>query len=143
MEKQFAIVTSIFNQEVTDKLLAGALERLKELGVHKNNITSLRVPGAVEIPLTAKLLAKSQKYAAIICLGAVIRGETTHYDYVCEQVSQGCQRVMLDYEIPVIFGVLTTENEEQAFARAGGAHGHKGRDAADCALAMAELVQKL
>lgn len=143
MEKKFAIVTSVFNQEVTDKLLAGALERLKELGVQKNNITSLRVPGAVEIPLTAKLLAKSQKYAAIICLGAVIRGETTHYDYVCEQVSQGCQRVMLDYEIPVIFGVLTTENEEQAFARAGGAHGHKGRDAADCAVAMVELVQKL
>lgn len=140
---KYAIVASEFNQIITDALLHGALERLEELNVHKDDITVIRVPGAVEIPLVAQLLAKENKHQAIICLGAVIRGETTHYDYVCEQVSEGCQRVMLDYSIPVIFGVLTTENEEQAQDRVGGAHGHKGKDAVDAAITMVNIVNQL
>jgi 6,7-dimethyl-8-ribityllumazine synthase len=142
-ETQFAIVVSEFNQDITNALLQGALDRLTELNINKDNITVIKVPGAVEIPLVAQLLAKKNKHQAIICLGAVIRGETTHYDYVCEQVSQGCQRVMLDYNIPVIFGILTTENEEQALARVGGQHGHKGKDAADAALHMVKVVKEL
>ena len=101
-----------------------------------------QVQTEVEIPLTAQLLAQQNKYDAIICLGAVIRGETSHYDYVCEQVSQGCQQVMMQYDIPVIFGVLTTENEKQALDRVGGAHGHKGRDSADAAIEMIGLMQQ-
>lgn len=135
---KIAVITSRFNEEITSKLKEGALHRLAEKNIH--HIDIFDVPGAVEIPLIAKLCAKQKKYDAIICLGAVIRGETTHYDYVCEQVSQGCQKIMLDYEIPVIFGVLTTENEAQAFDRVGGAHGHKGVDAADAALEMIKLI---
>src|SRR5687768_13583330 len=107
---KFAIVVSQFNQTITDKLLDGALTRLKELNVKDDQINLIKVPGAVEIPLTAKLLARSQKYHAIICLGAVIRGDTDHYDYVCQQVSNGCQQVMMDFDVPVIFGILTTQN---------------------------------
>lgn len=131
---KFAIVVSRFNETITDKLLQGALDRLTELKISHNNVDVFKVPGAVEIPLIAQKLAKQRRYQSIICLGAVIRGETTHYDYVCQQVSHGCQRVALDYEIPVIFGVLTTENEEQALDRLGGQHGHKGKDAVDAAL---------
>lgn len=138
-----AIVVSSFNQEITDKLLAGAIERLQELGIPSAEITVVWVPGAVEIPFLAQQLAKTKRYAVIIALGAVIRGDTTHYDYVCQQVSQGCQQVMLAEEIPVIFGVLTTEDEEQALARVGGAHGHKGRDAADAAYQMVSVLQRL
>jgi 6,7-dimethyl-8-ribityllumazine synthase len=142
-ECSLAVVVSRFNEEVTSLLQEGALARLAELGVPEKNIKVIQVPGAVEIPLTAKLLAQSKRYQAIICLGAVIRGETSHYDYVCSQVSEGCQQVMLNYDIPVIFGVLTTENEEQALSRAGGAGGHKGRDAADAALTMIKVVQSI
>ncbi len=140
---KYAIVTSEFNQEITDALLQGALERFAEINIPANNITVVKVPGAVEIPFAAQLLAKKNQYAAIVCLGAVIRGETTHYDYVCEQVSQGCQRVMLDHEIPVIFGLLTTEDEQQARERVGGKHGHKGKDAVDTALVMVNLKENL
>lgn len=143
MDYSIAIIVSRFNAEITDSLLQGALARLKELNVDTKQVPVIQVPGAVEIPLVAKKLAKSERYHAIICLGAVIRGETTHYDYVCDQVSQGCQRVALDYELPVVFGVLTTENKQQALARCGGDHGHKGVDAVDCALEMAELLEKL
>lgn len=143
MKKQYAIVVSEFNHEVTDKLFEGAYSRLIECGIDKTNITVKKVPGAVEIPLVAQLFAKTNKYKAIICLGAVIRGETDHYDYVCDQVSQGCQKVMLDYNIPVIFGVLTTNDEQQALDRAGGAAGHKGIYAADAAIHMAALAEEL
>lgn len=139
---KIAVITSRFNEEITEKLKSGSLERLAECGIKNDQLTVIDVPGAVEIPLIAKQCAR-QKYHAIICLGAVIRGETSHYDYVCEQVSQGCQQVMLEYDIPVIFGVLTTENEEQAFDRVGGAHGHKGRDAVDAALEMITLMNQL
>lgn len=140
---KYAIVVSEFNHKITDALLKGALKRLVELKVNKDDVTVIKVPGAIEIPLAAQLIAKANKHQAIICLGAVIRGETGHYDYVCEQVSQGCQRVMLDYTIPVIFGVLTTDNELQAQERVGGKEGHKGEDAADAAIAMVTIVSKL
>ena len=137
---KIAVIVSKFNEDVTSKLLDGALNRLEALGVTKQSITVFDVPGAVEIPLVAKLLAKTQNYNAIICLGAVIRGETGHYDFVCKQVSDGCASVMLNYEIPVIFGVLTTDNLEQALARCGGNKGNKGADAADAALHMINVV---
>lgn len=142
-QKRFAIVVSLFNEIITEKLLQGSLARLSELGVDEKNIDVVKVPGAVEIPLIAKLLARSKQYQTIICLGAVIRGETGHYDYVCEQVSQGCQQVMMTFDIPVIFGVLTTENIDQAFDRVGGKQGHKGREAADAAWHMVGVVDSL
>lgn len=138
-----AIVVSTFNESITTALKQGALDRLMEIGFQSDKITVVEVPGAVEIPFVAQMLAKKNQVEVIIALGAVIRGETSHYDYVCDQVSQGCQRVMLDYNLPVIFGVLTTENEEQAWNRLGGHHGHKGRDAVDCALVMHSIKQQL
>lgn len=140
---KLAIVVSRFNQEITEALYKGALQRLEELAFPEQHVTVAWVPGAVEIPLTAHLLAKTDAYTAIICLGAVVRGETSHYDYVCNQVSNGCQQVALQHEIPVIFGVLTTENEEQAMARAGGAHGNKGKDAVDAAFDMVSIAQQI
>lgn len=137
------VVASSFNQDITDALKSGALERLSELGFHQNDIILVEVPGAVEIPLAAQLLAKKNQVEVIIVLGAVIRGETSHYDYVCHQVSQGCQRVMLDFDMPVIFGVLTTENEEQAWDRVGGQYGHKGKEAVDCAVIMRAVKWQL
>jgi 6,7-dimethyl-8-ribityllumazine synthase len=139
-----AIIVSKFNYEITHELLQGTLKRLTATyGFNEVDITVVEVPGAVEIPLIAKLLAKKNKYGAIITLGAVIRGETTHYDYVCQLVSEGCQRVTLEFDIPVVFGVLTTENEAQAWDRLGGNHGHKGADAADCALEMHSILKQL
>ncbi|SRR5579883_1148187 len=143
MKHTFAIVVSQFNSSITDKLLTGALNRLMEAGIAEKNITVIHVPGAVEIPFVTQRLAKAHKHKAIICLGAVIRGDTDHYDYVCQQVSQGCQRVMLDYDIPVIFGVLTTDTIEQAEERVGGKEGHKGVDAANVALTMVEIADKI
>lgn len=140
MNFTFAIVVSEFNENITNELLLGALEKFREFGFKEKNISVVHVPGAIEIPLVAKLLAKSGKFNAIVCLGAVIRGETSHYDYVCEQVSQGCQRVMLDYDLPIIFGILTTENEEQAHDRIGGKEGHKGKEAAETAVKMAKIL---
>lgn len=138
-----AIVVSQFNEEVTSKLLAGAVSRLQACGIKDEDIKVYEVPGAVEIPLLAKCLAKSAKYDAIICLGAVIQGETDHYDYVCQQVSYGCQKVMLECELPIVFGVLTTQTLAQALARSGGSEGNKGTDSADTALAMITLLQKI
>ncbi|MBY0371207.1 6,7-dimethyl-8-ribityllumazine synthase [bacterium] len=145
MEKTFpiALVVSRFNEEVTSRLVQGAVDRLRERGFTEEQIKTVYVPGAVEIPLVAQRLARSKRYQAIIALGAVIRGETTHYDYVCEQVSQGCQKIALECDLPVIFGVLTTENDAQAFDRVGGQHGHKGRDAADSAIEMTALLASL
>lgn len=140
---KFAIVVSQFNQPVMEKLLTGALARLAELDVKENQIKTVWVPGAVEIPLMAKRVAKTKRYDAIVCLGAVIRGETNHYDYVCQQVSLGCQQVALEYEIPIIFGVLTTQNKEQAFARAGGERGNKGTEAINAAMMMIESIRDI
>lgn len=136
---KIGIVTSRFNSEITERLEAGAVARLRELGVNAERIVQVRVPGAVEIPLAAlQLLEKDCD--AVIALGCVIRGETSHYDYVCNSVERGCTEVMLRMKKPVVFGVLTTENDEQAEARVGGAHGHKGRDAAEVAIEMLNLA---
>ena len=138
-----AIVVAEFNDMITVPLCAGALERLYALGFNDDYITVIKVPGAVEIPLAAQRLAKTERYEAIICLAVVIQGETDHYDYVCQQVSQGCQRVALDQEIPIIFGVLTTQNEDQALARAGGSAGHKGVEAVDAAVEMVATLRQI
>ncbi len=138
-----AIVVSRFNDEVTSALLKGALERLQALNWPEEKILVVHVPGAVEIPLIAKKVIEGQRYRAVVTLGAVIRGETTHYDYVCQQVSDGCQRLALDTGVPVIFGVLTTENDDQAMARAGGIMGNKGADAVDAAVEMVSLSRTL
>lgn len=137
------IVVSRFNEQVTTKLCEGAIQRLKELEITNNHITVVWVPGAVEIPIVAKQLAESGQYAAVITLGAVIRGETGHYDFVCKQVSDGCQQIALATGVPIIFGVLTTENLEQALDRAGGKHSHKGREAVDAAFEMVSVLQQL
>jgi len=143
MSFPLAIVTSRFNEAVTKGLQEGALARLEELNFKQQDIQSFTVPGAVEIPLTLQALAKTGRYKALVALGAVIRGETGHYDFVCQQVSQGCQRVSLDYAIPVGFGVLTCDTAEQAFARAGGSHSNKGREAIDAACEMVLLLKEL
>lgn len=136
------IVVSRFNVEFTKPLLDGALQRIKECGFPDNQVTVLWVPGAIEIPLAAQKLAQLGVYEAIICLGVVIKGETEHYRYVCEQVSSGCQQVALQNDLPVIFGVLTTETDDQVKERIGGKHGHKGREAVDAAIeAVAALRQ--
>lgn len=138
-----AIIVSRFNTEVTERLCQGAVERLIELGFSNEQITVAWVPGAIEIPITAQRMAKTGHYEVIIALGAVIQGETMHMQYVCDQVSQGCQEVMLKHDIPVIFGVLTTQDDEQAFERIGGKHGHKGRDAADAAYEMVSILRQV
>lgn len=140
---KIAIVVSRFNIEITEALCEGAIARLEELGFKPEQLTVAWVPGAVEIPLTAQRLAQTGHYAAIICLGAVIKGETLHMEYVCELVTHGCLQVMLNQNIPLIFGVLTTENDEQARDRIGGAHGHKGREAADAAYEMVSVLRQI
>ncbi len=137
---KIAIITSKFNQEVTQLLYQGARTRFAEKGIAIASEDIFFVPGAVEIPVIASRLARSKMYDAIVCLGAVIRGETDHYDYVCWQVSYGCQKVAIENDIPVVFGILTTDNEEQALDRCGGSHGHKGIDCADAALEMIGLM---
>jgi 6,7-dimethyl-8-ribityllumazine synthase len=138
-----AIVVSRFNEEFTAPLLDGTIERLHELDFNDSQITVVWVPGAVEIPVVCNRLAKSGQYEAIISLGVVIHGETDHYDYVCEMVSTGCQRVAIKNEIPVIFGVLTCLDEAQVRARLGGAHGHKGRYCADAAVEMVGVMRQI
>lgn len=135
-----AIVVSQFNQPVTDKLLAGALDALRHAKLPEQNVLVTWVPGAFELPLASQALASLDEFQAIIALGCVIRGETGHYDQVCDQTAAGLMRVSLDCELPVIFGVVTTENGDQAMARAGGAKGNKGADAAATALHMAGLL---
>ena len=131
------IVCARFNEFITSKLLSGAMDGLKRHDVSEDDIYVAWVPGAFEIPLIASRMAKSGKYDAIICLGAVIRGNTSHYDYVCSEVSKGIASVSLASDIPVMFGVLTTENIEQAIERAGTKAGNKGYD---CALGASEMV---
>ncbi|MBA2655174.1 MAG: 6,7-dimethyl-8-ribityllumazine synthase [Gammaproteobacteria bacterium] len=140
---QVAVVVSRFNKQVTNLLCEGAVQRLKELEIPNDHVTIVWVPGAVEIPITVKHLAKTQRYSAIITLGAVIRGETGHYDFVCKQVSDGCLEVALEYCVPVIFGVLTTDNLEQALERAGGNHSHAGRDSVDAAFEMVSVLAQI
>jgi 6,7-dimethyl-8-ribityllumazine synthase len=138
-----AIIVSRFHGEITEKLLAGAEQRLQELGFSMDEITIIHVPGAIEIPITAQRLAQTKKFVAIICLGAVIFGETRHFDYVCQQVSQGCQQVSLTHDLPVIFGVLTTDNLAQAEARSGGPKGHVGRQSVDAAVDLVSVLRQI
>ncbi|WP_019243140.1 MULTISPECIES: 6,7-dimethyl-8-ribityllumazine synthase [Bacillus] len=133
------IVVGRFNELITSKLLGGALDGLKRHGVAEDDIDVAWVPGAFELPFIAKKMADTKKYDAIICLGTVIRGSTTHYDYVCNEAAKGIASVSLETGIPVMFGVVTTENIEQAIERAGTKSGNKGYDAAVSAIEMANL----
>ena len=141
--EKFCIIVSRFNEFICSKLLSGALDEFKRHGVNEENIDVVWCPGAFEIPLVAKKCAKSGKYNSIITLGAVIKGSTSHYDYVCAEVSKGVASVSLETGIPVIFGVLTTENLEQAIERAGTKSGNKGADAAKSAIEMASLLKNI
>jgi 6,7-dimethyl-8-ribityllumazine synthase len=138
-----AIVVSRFNDLVTDRLLTGALETLKRHGVPDGNVTVARVPGSFEIPLVAQQLAKSGKFAMVICLGAVIQGETTHHEYINHQMAAGIMQASLDSGIPIAFGVLTCQTMDQALDRAGGKAGNKGTEAALAAIEMVNLLRIL
>ena len=139
-DEKFCIIISRFNEFIGAKLLSGAIDELKRHGVAEDNIDVVWCPGAFEIPLVAKKCAASKKYNAVITLGAVIKGSTSHYDYVCAEVSKGVASVSLETGVPVIFGVLTTDNIEQAIERAGTKAGNKGSDAAKAAIEMANLM---
>lgn len=140
---KIAIVASRFNEIIVKKLLDGAVDGLVRHGVKDDNITAVWVPGAFEIPVIADKLAASGKYDAVIAVGAVIRGATSHYDYVCNEVSKGVAQVGLKNGIPVLFGIITTENIEQAIERAGSKAGNKGYDCALSAVEMVNLMKKL
>lgn len=137
------IIVARFNEFITSKLLSGALDTLIRHEVKEENIQVAWVPGAFEIPLIASKMAESGKYDAVICLGAVIRGSTSHYDYVCNEVSKGIASVSLKSGIPVMFGVLTTENIEQAIERAGSKAGNKGSECAEGAIEMVNLIREI
>ena len=140
---KFGIVVGRFNEFIGGKLLEGAFDALKRHGAREEDIDVAYVPGAFEIPLVAKKMAKNDKYDAVICLGAVIKGSTSHYDYVCAEVSKGIASISLDTEKPVLFGVLTTNNIEQAIERAGTKAGNKGYECAVSAIEMANLLREI
>jgi 6,7-dimethyl-8-ribityllumazine synthase len=140
---KFGVVVARFNDFITSKLLGGALDCLHRHGAADDLVDVAWVPGAYEIPLAAKKMAESKKYDAVICLGAVIRGSTSHYDYVCNEVSKGVAQVGMSTGVPTIFGVVTTENIEQAIERAGTKAGNKGVDSAMAAMEMANLLKNL
>jgi 6,7-dimethyl-8-ribityllumazine synthase len=140
---RFAIIVSRFNDFIGSKLIEGAIDALKRHGADETQISVYKVPGAFEIPMTAKKLVKADKYDAIICLGAVIRGATPHFDYVAAEVSKGIAVVSLESNIPITFGVLTTDNLEQAIERAGSKVGNKGWDAAMAAMEMVNLYKEM
>lgn len=142
-DQKFAIVVGRFNEFIGGKLLSGALDALKRHGGKDENVEIIWSPGAFEMPLVAKKLAKSEKYDGVICLGAVIRGATPHFDYVSSEVSKGIANASLDTGVPIIFGVLTTDTIEQAIERAGTKAGNKGFDAAVTAIEMANLLVEL
>jgi len=141
--RRVAVVVSRFNEEVTTRLLDGALDALRGAGVADADVTVVRVPGAFELAYGAQRVLASARPDAVIALGAVIRGETGHYDFVCAAAQQGLLRVGLDWGIPVLFGVLTCDTDEQAMERSGGAHGNKGADVALDALRMADVAHRL
>ncbi len=140
---KFGIVISRFNDFIGERLLGGALDALTRSGADEQNVDVYKVPGAFEIPLVAKKVAESGKYDAVICLGAVIRGGTPHFDYVAAEVSKGIANVSLDAGVPISFGVLTTDTLEQAIERAGAKSGNKGWDAAYAAIEMANLLKQI
>ena len=140
---RFAIVVSRFNEEITDGLLAGAREALAEAGVRGEAVMVFQVPGAFEIPLAAKRAAESGEFAAVICLGCLIKGDTMHFEYIADAASHGIMRVALDTGVPIAFGVLTTLTDAQAEERAAPGPGNKGREAAAAALEMARLLRQI
>ncbi|MBE6054491.1 MAG: 6,7-dimethyl-8-ribityllumazine synthase [Clostridium sartagoforme] len=139
---KIGIVAARFNDFIVSKLIDGAIDGLKRHGVNEKDIELSLVPGAFEIPLVAKKMVKNEKYDAVICLGAVIKGSTPHFDYVCAEVSKGIATISLEYEKPVIFGVLTTDSIEQAIERAGTKAGNKGYDAAMFAIEMVNILKE-
>lgn len=141
--QKFAIVASRFNEFVSSRLIDGAIDALERHGCATSDITVVRVPGAWELPLTARKIAAANQYAAVICLGCVIRGETPHFDYIAAEAAKGIAQVGLSVEVPVVFGVLTADTLEQAINRAGAKSGNKGADAAMTAIEMANLYPKL
>ena len=140
---RMALVVSRFNDFISERLLAGALDCLRRHGVDEKDVTVARVPGALEIPVAARRLALSRKFEAVICIGCVIRGETTHYDHVCAEVARGAAAVALEAGLPVTFGVLTAETLHQAIERAGAKGGNKGWDAALAAIEMVSLFRSI
>ena len=139
-DARVAVVAARFNGTIVDELLAGCLRRLAGLGVSGDRVETYRVPGAFELPVTAKVLAETGRFAAIVCLGCVIRGDTPHFDYVAGEAARGVQQVAVLTGVPVIFGVLTTNTEQQALDRTGGTHGHAGERAAEGALEMISVL---
>ena len=140
---RFGVVVSRFNDFITSNLLIGAMDVFSQYGVKENDLKVLKVPGAFELPQAARKLCSTGNFDAIVCLGAVIRGETSHFDYICAEASRGVGQVGLEFNIPVLFGVLTTENLEQAVARSGSGSSNKGRETALAAVEMASLYRKL
>jgi 6,7-dimethyl-8-ribityllumazine synthase len=140
---RFAIIVARFNSVVTDRLVEGCLDALRRSGANMGDVELVKVPGSWEMPVIAKALAKQQRFDAIICLGAVIRGDTPHFDYVAGQAASGLAQIAVETGVPVAFGVLTTNTVEQAVDRAGGKSGNKGFDAAMTAIEMANLLRKI
>ena len=143
IDARVGIVAARFNQKLVDELLAGCQRRLAALGVEEERVEVYRVPGAFEIPLTAKVLAQTKRFKAVVCLGAVVRGETPHFEYVAGQCAAGIAQVSLSERLPIIFGVLTTNTEQQAWDRCGGKHGHAGEQAAQAAVDMIVTVRRI
>jgi len=142
-DARVAVVAARFNGKIVGELLAGCVRRLKELGLAEPRVEVHRVPGAFELPVAAKVLAGTKRFNAVICLGCVVRGDTPHFDYVAGECARGIMRVGIEESLPVIFGVLTTNTEQQALDRVGGAHGHAGERAAEAALEMIALREKI
>jgi 6,7-dimethyl-8-ribityllumazine synthase len=140
---RIAVVAARFNAALVDELLSGCVQRLKELGLDGDRVEVHRVPGAFELPVAAKVMARTGRFAAIICLGCVVRGDTPHFEYVAGEAARGIQQVALSQELPVIFGVLTTNTEQQAWDRAGGKHSHAGVNSADAAVEMIAVLTKI
>jgi 6,7-dimethyl-8-ribityllumazine synthase len=138
-----AIVAARFNMDIVDELLAGCMRRLGELGIDGGRVEIHRVPGAFELPVAAKMLALTKRFSSIVCLGCIVRGDTPHFDYVAGEAARGIQQVALEENLPVIFGVLTTNTEEQAQQRIGGSHGHYGERAAEAAAEMMALMMRI
>ena len=141
--RRYAVLASRFNNNITSKLADGAMEALVRHGASSDDVDLIWVPGAWELPFAARRLASTERYNAIVVVGAVIRGDTPHFDYICTEASRGLADASTEYEIPIGFGLLTTDNMEQAEARAGGEHGNKGWDAAIAALEMSDLFERL
>jgi 6,7-dimethyl-8-ribityllumazine synthase len=142
-DRRFAVVASRFNQAIVERLVDGALDALVRHGAAAENVDVVWVPGAWELPIAARRLLASERYNALVAVGAVIRGDTPHFDYVAGEASRGLAAASIEFDVPIGFGVLTCDNDEQAEARAGGAHGNKGWDAALAALEMADLFDRL